>query len=76
MAYQLFYYLDLAMTRRAKECDEIADGALHRFTPPKNSREVVTARHSDDRTLSCYGYQGAWHDKPPREAAERDTPST
>lgn len=72
MAYQINYYADRAMRRPAAESDTIGDGALLRYPAP-TGKEVAYARHSENRQLDAYGYDGEWYGQPPAETIEADT---
>lgn len=45
--------------------DRISDGALDRYPATTRSGEVDIARHSTDRSLDRWGWDGAWHQSPP-----------
>lgn len=72
--YQITYYTDPAMSSRAVDSDTISDAALASYPVPKFPQTAV-ARHSDDASLTRYGYGGGWHARPPREAVEADRKS-
>ena len=67
--YQITYYRDRAMTRRAADSDTISDAAIAKYPAP-TGRETAVARHSDDPSLTRYGFNGAWHKLPPQESRD------
>ena len=71
MAYQITYYGDRAMTHRLPDSDQLGDAAFDRYPAPTGT-ETAFASHSENRELSVYGYDGAWHRSPPRERVEAD----
>jgi hypothetical protein len=65
--YDIFYYDDRAMTKRQTGFDA---NVPYRRTPAVEGAEVAWAQ---SKVLGCedmYGYDGEWHDQPPREAQD------
>ena len=71
MAYQILYYADPAMTSRMMDADSLPDAALGTYPAPEYPHTAV-ATHSTDPSLTRYGYAGAWHRIPPRQARAAD----
>lgn len=70
MAYDIRYYSDRAMRNVMPDCDKIGDW-IERYPAP-TGKETAFAGHSSDKSLSKYGYDGGWHDRPPPEVAAAD----
>lgn len=73
MAYQINYYADRAMRHREVDTDTVGDRSiLLGHYPAPTGGEVALARHSENKELDLYGYDGGWHHTPPRETIEAD----
>jgi hypothetical protein len=70
MAYQISYYFDRAMRYSQSDADNIGE-AIDRYPAPRGT-ETAFARHSENRELDTYGYDGAWHRHPPQAVYEAE----